>query len=82
MRHTTATARLLNPLALILVPMLALAACSAEEPEQQPSQAMPDTMGTDASGAELIAVPADEPGVKVELPETVMTPVVEGAAPE
>lgn len=82
MRQITATTRLLNPFALVLAPMLLLAACSAEEAEEQPSQALPETVATDASGAELIAVPADEAGVKVDLPETVMTPVAEGAAPD
>ena len=31
------------------------------------------------SGGELIAVPADEEGVEVDLPDTPMTPVASGA---
>ncbi|TIX48873.1 hypothetical protein [Alteraurantiacibacter aquimixticola] len=53
---------------------LTLAACQAEEPEFEVD-------ATDESGGELIAVPEGE-GVQVDLPETEMTPVVEGAAAE
>ena len=74
MRQITRTARLLT----LFAPMLILGACSADEAEEP----APEPTVTDASGAELIAVPANEPGVKVDLPEATMTPVIEGDAPD
>ena len=58
-----------------LVAALALAGCQAEETETSL-----EVDATDMSGGELIATPADEEAVAVDLPETPMTPEPEAAA--
>ena len=70
MRHTSAR----TATVLALAGAFALAACQSEETEP--------TLEVDAedmSGGELIATPADEEAVDVDLPETPMTPVGTGA---
>ena len=65
---------------LALAGAFALAACQKEEAAEPTTE----VDATDLSGGELIATPADEEAVGVDLPETPMTPVdsaVDSAAP-
>ncbi|RIV89707.1 hypothetical protein D2V17_05400 [Aurantiacibacter xanthus] len=65
---------------LALAGAFALAACQKEEAAEPTTEV--ETV--DLSGGELIATPADEEAVGVDLPETPMTPVdsaVETSAP-
>ncbi|WP_137680766.1 hypothetical protein [Aurantiacibacter suaedae] len=59
---------------LALSGAFALAACQSEETEPTT-----EVETVDMSGGELIATPADEEAVDVDLPETPMTPVGTGA---
>ncbi|MCL6250114.1 hypothetical protein M3P36_03505 [Altererythrobacter sp. KTW20L] len=67
MRPLTKTARLLTPLAAVLL----LAACGSAEEEDVTYEAGVD----DLSGGELIVTEQDGQGIPVELPRTPMTNV-------
>ena len=82
MRPLTKTARLLAPLAAVLL----LAACGSAEEEDVTYEADVE----DLSGGELVVTDSGEPGIPVQLPETAMTNVpldadgnpVEGTTPD
>ena len=66
MRHTSAR----TATVVAFAGAFALAACQSEEVEPTT-----EVETVDVSGGELIATPADEEAVDVDLPETPMTPV-------
>ena len=67
MRQITRTARLLTPLAAVML----LAACGGAEEEDVAYEADVE----DLSGGELIVTDAEDPAIPVDLPETEMTNV-------